>query len=94
MENSEVKKDYEKKMIEEELFYSVEQILKLDPLSKKYDYELVKEILIKYLTNKLNFVDLIKPEEIFNLFLVKFRTEIMCEEIESIMNEVNEDKKD
>jgi hypothetical protein len=86
MENSEIKEDYEKKMKFENLVYKVENLLDMKPEATMYDYETVRDVLKKYLSHKLEFTDLIKPEEIFNMFLYKFKNTFMIDEKDEIKN--------
>lgn len=65
----------------DELVFKTSIELGLDRKSEKYNYDEVYDILKKYIYHQLNILDLIKPEEIFDLFLIKFRTDIMGEEI-------------
>jgi len=60
-----------------EIFNYTLQRLNLDPDSKIYDYNNSTEMLRDYLLGINNIMDLITPEDIFDLFLIKFKTLIL-----------------
>jgi len=71
----------EVKLTDDEIFQFTIKRLNIDPNSTKYNYNETIELLRKYLVGILNIQDLILPQDIFNLFLIRFKTDILGEEI-------------
>lgn len=72
----------DKKLTNDEILEYTIKKLKIDPESTKYNYNDAVDMLRKFLFGILNIQDLITPADIFDLFLLRFKADILGEPVE------------